>query len=120
MNNNLQIRTEQIVSNIQFLNYNFYTILTERGEVFLKAEYPDADIYTGIVEIQHTRKRLVTPAMTNSEIVQTAFKLALTSMEHRTREAFKYRNARIFGPHFDVEDLVSLCVLRENVGGRNA
>jgi hypothetical protein len=41
-------------------------------------------------------------------------------MEHRTREAFKYKKARIFGPHFHVDDLVRLCMdeQRENAGGR--
>lgn len=88
------------------------------GGVFMQAIYNDRDIYTNTFERQHTRKWLLSPSMTDSEIVQTAFKCALTSAEHRAREAFTYRGARIFGPHFDVEDLVKLCADREDAGGR--
>lgn len=89
------------------------------GGVFLQATYMDYDIYTGQHEIQHTRKWLLAPAMTDSEIVQTAFKCVMTSAEHRTREAFRFQGARIFGPHFDVADLVRLCKDgHEDAGGR--
>lgn len=104
---------------IKFLNYRFVVRPAHNG-VVLYAEYDDPDIYTGIVEMQTTRKWPLTPAMTDSEIVQTAFKLCMTSMEHRTREAFKYKSAQVFGPHFDIEDLVHLCVVegKEAAGGR--
>lgn len=58
---------------------------------------------------QHTRKWLLSQHMTRSELVQTAFKCALTSIEHEAREQFTYKGARIFGPHFNVEALVSVC-----------
>ena len=51
----------------------------------------------------------LSPEMTRSEVVQTVFKCALTSMEHRTREFFHYRGRAVFGPHFDVEALWQLC-----------
>jgi hypothetical protein len=47
--------------------------------------------------------------MTRSELVQTAFKAVLTSIEHEAREQFTYKGARVFGPHFDIEALVSAC-----------
>lgn len=101
----------------EFPGYEF-TVREGHGGVFLQAEYDDSDVYTGKVERQHTRKWLLSPAMTDSEIVQTIFKCAMTSYEHRCREAFKYKGARIFGPHFDVNDLVALCKEREAAGGR--
>lgn len=55
------------------------------------------------------RKWFLSPHMTPSEVVQTAFKAVLTAMEHEVRERFTYRGAAIFGPHFDVERLVDLC-----------
>jgi hypothetical protein len=58
---------------------------------------------------QHTRKWLLSQHMTRSELVQTAFKCVLTSIEHEAREQFTYKGARVFGPHFDVETLVSAC-----------
>lgn len=115
----LEDRVAWLLENVEFLNYRFRARTTDRGETYVQGVYLEPDIYTGVQEHQFTRKWLVTPAMTDSEIVQTAFKLCMTSMEHRTREAFKYKGARIFGPHFDVEDLVRLCKAGgEDAGGR--
>lgn len=97
-----------ILANVKFDNYVF-TVYENGGHPYLQATYPERCIQTGEVEIQHTRKWQLSYHMTKSELVQTAFKCALTSMEHRTRELFKYKGKRIFGPHFDVERLVELC-----------
>jgi hypothetical protein len=114
-------RINNIIFEIEFeidKEYSFH-VKEGHGGVYLFATYWDKDIYTRHPEEQHTRKWLISPKMTDSEIVQTAFKLCITSMEHRTREAFKYKGARIFGPHFDVEDLVKLCKNgHEDAGGR--
>ncbi len=56
-----------------------------------------------------TRKWLLSPHMTKSEIVQTAFKCIVTAEEHEAREKFLYKGKAIFGPHFDVEQLHGLC-----------
>ena len=56
-----------------------------------------------------SRKWFLSPHMTNSEIVQTAFKAVQTAEEHELRKQFKYRSRPIFGPHFDIEKLVDLC-----------
>jgi hypothetical protein len=104
---------------VRFENYTFL-IREAHGGVVLYGLYDEADSYTGKVERQQTRKWILAPGMTDSEIVQTMFKLAATSMEHRLREHFQYKGKRIFGPHFDVEDLVALCHDRENAGGRQA
>lgn len=93
------------------------------GGIHLQATYIEADIVTSKPEVQHTRKWLLSPAMTRSEIVQTCFKLIMTSMEHRAREGFKYRGKRVFGPHFDVEALWQICSdqrfdVRPNDGGQ--
>ncbi len=110
-----------ILDSIIFLNYQFKITTSPRGETYLQATYIDEDIYTGKAEVQTTRRWLLSPHMTDSEVIQTAFKLCMTSMEHRTREAFTYKGARIFGPHFDVEDLVGLCKAGgEDAGGRDA
>jgi hypothetical protein len=54
------------------------------------------------------RKWKLSPHMTKSEIVQTAFLAVLTAEEHETREQFKYRGYAIFGPHFNVDRLADL------------
>lgn len=77
---------------------------------YLQAEFmaPCNHNPDGPLEVQRTRKWQLSPHMTKSEVVQTAFKCVLTSLEHEAREQFKYRDAAIFGPHFDVDDLVDL------------
>jgi hypothetical protein len=111
-------RVRKLIDQIKFLNYDF-SVREEHGGVHLRGEYNEADVYDDKVVLQITRPWKITPAMTDSEIVQTIFKCCMTSMEHRTREHFTYMGARIFGPHFDVNDLVKLCKDgRENAGGR--
>jgi len=112
-------RANRLIGQCTFGNYTI-TAREGHGGVFVQATYPDPDIYTGRVERQNTRKWLLSPHMTDSEIVSTVFKLCLTSYEHRARELFQYRGARIFGPHFDVDDLARLCLDgQEDAGGRS-
>jgi hypothetical protein len=114
-NEALIARVDRLLDDVQFFAYRF-EVREGHGGVFVQGLYEDSDIYTGAVERQHTRKWLLSPAMTDSEVVQTAFKLCMTSYEHRCREGFKYQGRRIFGPHFNVADLVALC----DVGGEDA
>jgi hypothetical protein len=86
-----------------------FIIRDTHGGIVLQATYLEADILTEVPEAQVTRKWLISPYATKSEIVQTAFKCILTSMEHRIREHFQYRGKRVFGPHFDVDDLYAIC-----------
>lgn len=63
----------------------------------------------GPKEYQKSRKWMLSPYMTKSEVVQTAFKAILTAEEHEVRENFTYRNKPIFGPHFSIDALFSVC-----------
>lgn len=98
----------ELLLDVKFENYTF-TLSSKNEAMFLQARYMEPDIVTGKPELQSTRKWLLSPNMTKSEIIQTAFKCALTSMEHRTRELFTYRGKRIFGPHFHVDALWQAC-----------
>lgn len=60
---------------------------------------------------QKSRKWMLSPHMTKSEVVQTAFKAVMTAEEHETREKFSYRGQPVFGPHFDLDQLVRICGL---------
>lgn len=108
-------KVDSILSRIQFEIALLppYQVKAKEGHggVYIQAKYMDEDIYLkdGILREQFTRKWLVSPQMTDLEIVQTVFKMFITSFEHRVREAFKYKGVRIFGPHFDVDDLVKPC-----------
>jgi len=76
---------------------------------YLQVKFTAKSIASGKMEMQSGRKWLLSPHMTKSEIVQTAFKAVLTAVEHEVRENFTYKKRRVFGPHFDVEALVLLC-----------
>jgi len=111
------LKVGKLVARVSFLNYHI-KVVDGHGGIYLRAEYFEDDIYSNVPERQYTRKWLLSPWMTDSEIIQTCFKMCFTSMEHKTRENFKYKGARIFGPHFNVEDLVTLCKDKESAGGR--
>jgi hypothetical protein len=115
-NEELVARVKELIRNVIFPDYTF-RVTESHGGVHLHAEYMDADIYTRAWEMQTTRRWKLTPYMTDSEIVQTMFKCCMTSYEHRCREAFQYKGARVYGPHFDVEDLVKLCKDGKEAGG---
>ncbi len=76
-----------------------------RNFFYLQVRFPDADLMTGEIEMQHGRKWILSKYMTKSEIVTTAFKAIMTAEEHEIREKFRYRGRMIFGPHFNVDAL---------------
>lgn len=98
-----------ILLECHFPDYEFEVVADSRGSIYLRAGYDEPDTTTHKVEHQVTRRWFLSPQMTKSEIVQTAFKCILTSMEHRTREWFRYKGQAIFGPHFDVDSLWGIC-----------
>lgn len=117
-NDELIVQAWLVLDRVRFPDYTF-EVRESHGGVHLQAYYTEPNVITGVEEEQRTRKWLLSPHMTDSEIVLTAFKCCLTSMEHRTREHFTYRGSRIFGPHFDIEDLVEICDKgRNDAGGR--
>lgn len=55
------------------------------------------------------RKWILSEHMTESELVCTALKAALTCEEHETREHFTYEGKRVFNPHINVRRLLEIC-----------
>ena len=53
----------------------------------------------------HGRKWRLSPHMTRSEVVRTAFMAVLAAEEHEVRENFRLNGQAVFGPHLGVEDL---------------
>ncbi len=104
---------KEVLENIQldsegFNHYLFYLEPRHEGS-YLIGRYLEPDIVTGEETVQSTRKWYLSKHATRSEIAQTVLKCVLTSAEHRVREGFKYKGKRVFGPHFDIEALVSIC-----------
>ncbi len=96
------------VAEIQFRKYTFLVQELAGRFCVLRAGFKAPCIITGKLEFQFTRDWLLTEKMTRSEIVATALKCVLASEEHEAREDFIYRGQRIFGPHFDVDQLHAL------------
>jgi len=99
----------QIIKQCRFPDYNFVVEVDGRGAVYLQGSYWEADTVSGEVELQYTRRWFLSPAMSNSEIVQTAFKCVMTSMEHKAREWFTWKDRAIFQPHPNIDKLYEIC-----------
>ena len=96
-----------VLGKCHFQNYAF-EVTSEGGNYFVCGVFAAPCNKSGAWALQRTRKWRLSPHMTKSEIVQTAFKLVLTSIEHEAREQFTYDGAAIFGPHFDVDILADM------------
>lgn len=68
---------------------------------------------SGDIVVQSGRKWYLSQHMTESELVLTAFKAALTAEEHECREQFQYRGRRILNPHVSVQALLSVCDIED-------
>lgn len=120
-------RTGELMRAVQFNGWRFRVLQdAERGgATMIQVEFhaPDNHGDTEAPELQTGRKWLLSPWMTDAEIVQTAFKAVLTAVEHEAREQFRYKGAAIFGPHMDLDKLVELSkrpVKRDESGFRGS
>lgn len=64
--------------------------------------------YTGEMSIGKGGKAYVSEHATDDEIVKKIFGLCLAYVEHETREGFKYKGKRLFGPHIAIDALMSI------------
>ena len=101
----------QVLADVSFEGYSF-----EVGGMlrfWIRAHFPAPCSVTGEPITQATRKWYVSAFACKNEVVQTALKCVLTSVEHEARENFRYRGKPIFGPHFNIEALHRICTERE-------
>jgi hypothetical protein len=91
----------------QFRDYQF--VVTPALDGFqLQLQVEEPDVHTGVSATLRGRPWLISRHATKSEIIQTAFTAVTTWQEHEAREHFRYRDAQIFGPHFNVDQLAEL------------
>lgn len=76
---------------------------------FIQDTYVRPDALTQEEGTGFGRKWHVSPHATDSEIILTCLKAAITNAEHEVREAFEYEGRRIFQPHIDVDALWEAC-----------
>jgi hypothetical protein len=85
---------------------------------YLQVVFNACDLGRGRFTKQYGRKWRVSPHMTKSEIVSTAFKAVITAVEHEARENFRYKGKAIYGPHLDVDQLVAFVTDKDNLDFR--
>jgi len=67
-----------------------------------RVRFDAIDHATDEFSVQRGRPWLLTPEMTDAEIVRTALLAILTAEEHEARESFLFDGQPIFAPHFDL------------------
>jgi len=110
---------QRVLAKVDYPGYT-WKFSIESGRYWLQAVFVEPCTRTGEVKEQFTRKWYLSNEATESEIVQTALKCVLTSLEHEAREKFLYKERPIFGPHYDVEVLWSACANEQNLDEREA
>lgn len=73
--------------------------------IYIQHYYERPDALTGETGWGYGRKWHVSPHATESEIVLTCLKAAITDAEHEVREGFRYKGVAVFQPHVDVNAL---------------
>lgn len=93
------------------------------GRFFIQIQFDDVDHETGEPGYRaYCRKWYLSPHMTTSEVVRTAWKAYEAAVIHEAQETFKYKKAPIYNPHIDVDCLVTASQFRdsrEDLGGKH-
>lgn len=110
---------QSILNNIAFTllpaedSWEFFLGGVEPKNYYLQIQFWATDVETGQRNFQHCRKWIISRFMTETEIVETAWKAVEAAILHEARENFTYHNQRVFSPHFDVKERIRLCVERK-------
>jgi Nucleoside 2-deoxyribosyltransferase like len=100
-------RLRALLGEIRFRGGDFLVEEIEGG-FLVQLRCLEMDAATGAHQTYYSRKWHIAKTATESDVVRTAFKAAVTWQEHEAREAFTYRGVPVFGPHGNVEDLLRL------------
>lgn len=93
-----------MLTKVQFKDWIF-KIGDDEGRMYLQVQFRAACSTTSEVMDWAGRKWFLSPYMTDSELIGTAFKAVMTAVEHEAREEFRYKGRAIFGPHIGVQAL---------------
>lgn len=100
-------RATAILERITFPGLQFAVGVSSR-KVWLRVECHEGTCnVTGDPMRWNGRKWLLSPHMTDTEIVWTAFKAVLTAQEHETRELFKVDGVAVADSHVSIDQLVA-------------
>ncbi len=101
-------RFDTLLKHVKYKEFGF-KVGSDGERFFLQVYNMDLCAKSNQIELQKGRKWFLSPYMTDSEVITTAFKAIMTFEEHETRENFRYKGKAIFGPHINVEALHSIC-----------
>lgn len=110
-------RFTEVLGRVSFPGFKFHALRWALG-YYLQIECDGVDNVSGERLVWKSRKWILSPHMTDGEVVQTAFKAVLTALEHEAREKFKYRDVTVFDPHYDIEALVELRMRPDSIKER--
>ena len=99
-----------ILQQVKYKDWTFNYDVRSDGNSYLQVKFLAKDAESLKWELQSGRKWRLSPHMTPSEVVQTAFLACLTAEEHEVRESFLYKGQPVYGPHFEGERRGELCL----------
>jgi len=111
----LTIEVQAILDDIKIFDRTFKLTSVETNDSTMQSPYhkqygwhlqicyDEADIETGKIEHQESRRWFLSAQMTESEIVDTAFAAVMRSYDHVVQEHFTYKDKRVFSPHFTID-----------------
>jgi hypothetical protein len=95
----------KIILDIRCMDYMFSIVGDGDESWCLMAQYYEKDVVTGRHELQETRLWPLPSNADRDAVVRTAFKCVMTSLEHRARGHFTWRERSVFGPHMSLDAL---------------
>lgn len=98
---------EKIVSNCKYKDWDIL-VRYDDTRPYIQIQFDAPDSFTGVMARQYCRKWMLSPHMTETEIVATAYKAIEAAIIHEMKEDFRYIGEPIFRPHFDVKALWQL------------
>jgi hypothetical protein len=93
-----------LLADVSFGDWTF-SVGEDGDRLYLQLKFEQPCTTTGEHKPWSGRKWFLSPHMTDSEVITTAFKAVITSVEHEAREKFRWRDRAIFGPHVNVHAL---------------
>jgi hypothetical protein len=105
------VRAANVVGDIRFPAYSFQ-VSRSPDAVYLSVVYNEPDVATGNMAVQTGRRWVIETHWNEAQILQTAFKAVLTSLEHRAREHFTYKKLAVLNPHNSLESLCAMGALQ--------
>lgn len=98
----------RIVADISILDRLFEVTDCADGW-YVQVTYFEPDVDTGKTALQKSRKWLVEPSATESDVVRTVYAAVSRSYAHVVSENFTYKGRRVFGPHVAIDALLETC-----------